>query len=94
MARPHSFIKGSFYGEAALSLLVLMGLALPFTPLPGDRLTRIAVEFRTPAMREPAHFSTLTKRSFCLALAATLNYGDPQQGDFTRIACGHTPKTG
>lgn len=90
MAHANSPSKGTFYGEAILSLLVLTGLALPFIPLPGDHLTRIAVEFRTPAMSESAHFSARTKRSICLALAAAMSFGDPRQDVFTRIDCGST----
>jgi hypothetical protein len=88
MAHANFRSKGSFYGEAVLSLFVLTGLALPFIPLPGDHLTRIAVEFRTPTMSESARFSARTKRSICLALEATMSFGDPRQGEFTRIDCG------
>ena len=90
MAQENTPSQGSFYGEAVVSLLVLIGLALPFVPVPGDRPTRILVEYRTPAMSEPIHFAARTKRSICAALAATLSYGNPRQADFTRVDCGAT----
>ena len=93
MAEENTLSQGSFYGEAVVSLLVLIGLALPFVPLPGDKPTRIVVEYRTPAMTEPIHFAARTKRSICAALATTLSYGDPRQDDFTRVDCAAAAAT-
>ncbi len=89
MAGRNTIAPGLDFRVAAGSLLVLFGLALPFLPVPGDRITRIAVEFRTADMAQPASFSARTKSSICRTLAAAMAYEDPASGGFTRIDCGH-----
>jgi hypothetical protein len=73
---------------AAASLLGFLGLALPFIPVPGDRITPIAVEFRTADMATPASFTASTRTSICVVLAASMAYEDPASGGYTRIDCG------
>ena len=89
MARGNSIATGLDFRIAAGSLLILLGLGLPFLPVPGDRVTKIAVQFRTAEMAQPAGFTARTKSSICRALAAALAYEDPAGGGYTRIACGH-----
>jgi hypothetical protein len=74
--------------SAATSLLVFFGLALPFIPIPGDRITPIAVQFRTTDMAAPARFTASTTTSICVVLAASMAYEDPASGNYTRIDCG------
>jgi len=73
---------------AAGSLLVFLGLALPFIPVAGDRITPIAVQFRTADMAAPASFTASTTKSICKLLAASMAYEDPASGGYTRIDCG------
>lgn len=73
--------------ELALSLLVFLGLALPFMPLPGDARTHAEVRFHTSDMSEPRSFAASTTRSVCSVLAAALDYDDPATGNFTTITC-------
>ena len=88
MTRGNSISSGFDYRLAAGSLLVLFGLALPFIPLPGDHITRIAIKFRTEARAEPRSFTADTSANICTVLAAALAYDDPTSGGFTRIDCG------
>jgi hypothetical protein len=74
-------------GDIVLSLLVVLGLALPFLPLPGDMGTRMEVRFRAPGMEAPRSFGVNTTMSACAVLARSLEYDDPATGHFTRIAC-------
>jgi hypothetical protein len=88
MTRGNSIATGFDGRLAAGSLLVFLGLALPFIPIPGDRTTGIVVQFRTAGMAEPASFAASTTSSICHALAASMAYEDPASGGFTRIDCG------
>lgn len=88
MRRGNSIATGFDGRMAAGSLLVFFGLALPFIPLPGDRITRIGVQFRTAEMAAPASFTARTTGNICQALAASMAYEDPAGGSFTRIDCG------
>ena len=74
-------------GDLALSLVMVLGLALPFVPLPGDMGTRMGVEFRAPGMAAPRSFHVTTTLSACVVLARALAYDDAATGNFTRIAC-------
>ncbi len=74
--------------DAAFSALILFGLALPFLPWPGDRMTRIAVKFQTGEMQTPENFTTRTTHTICTALSAALSYTDPASGEYIRIDCG------
>jgi len=73
--------------EFAWVALILVGLALPLLPIPGDALARMDVQFQRPGMSAPHAFSTRTLLSACSILAATLAFEDPKTGDFTRISC-------
>ena len=85
--------KRSVRRDAALSALILFGLAAPFLPLPGDRMTRIAVRFQTGDMPAPENFTTRTTHSICTALSAALSYSDPSTGEYVRIDCGRRGST-
>ncbi len=74
-------------GDLVLSLVMLLGLALPFVPLPGDMGTRMEVQFRAPGMTAPRSFHVTTTLSACVVLARALAYDDAATGNFTRIAC-------
>ena len=88
MARTSSSEKGLDYRGAALSFVVMLGLAVPFIPVPGDHVNRIAVQFQTGAMATPASFTARTKNSICRVLAIVLAYENPTEGGYTRIVCG------
>ena len=88
MRRGNSIPTGLDCRVAAGSLLVFLGLALPFIPVPGDRITRVVVQFRTADMTAPARFTARTKSSTCKVLAAAMAYEDPASGGYTRIDCG------
>ena len=79
--------KWSNARDIALSLLVLLGLALPFLPVPGDGTTRMHVLFHTDAMNHPRDFSVTTTRSVCELMAAALAFENRQAGTYTRISC-------
>jgi len=74
-------------GEIALSLAVLLGLALPLMPIPGDAPAHMEVRFRAAGARATHAFATRTMWSACTVLAAALTYEDPTTGTFTRITC-------
>jgi hypothetical protein len=74
--------------EATLGLLVLIGLALPFVPVPGEHVTRIAVRFQTADMRQPSSFITHTSSNICYVLSTILSYQDPGSGEFVQVNCG------
>jgi len=80
-------IKWSNGRDIAISLAVLVALALPFMPVPGDHMTRMEVRFNTGAAA-PRAFNTRTLHSICTVAAAALAYEDPQTGQYTRITCG------
>lgn len=74
--------------DLLVGALLLIPLALPFLPVPGDGAARMKVHFRTAAMAQPRHFSTETSRSTCAIMAAALTYENPATGEYTRVACG------
>ena len=90
MMRGNSIATNLDYRSAAKSLLVFVGLALPFIPVPGDRITPIAVQFRTVDMAAPTSFTARTTTSICVVLAAAMAYEDPASGAYTRIDCGRS----
>ena len=73
--------------DIAISLLVLLALALPFMPVPGDHMTRMEVRFNARGMSAPHAFTTRTLHSVCAVMATGLAYEDPETGDYTRISC-------
>lgn len=80
--------KWSTARTVAVSLPVVLGLALPFLPVPGDGATRMHVRFHTPGMAAPRAFSAATTRSICTVMAAALSFENRQAGTYTRITCG------
>ncbi|MGA3306540.1 MAG: hypothetical protein ABSC26_11145 [Stellaceae bacterium] len=80
-------IKWSNGRDIAVSLLILLGLAVPFVPVPGDRMTQMEVRFHTRGMAAPQAFSTRTDHSICAVMSSALAFEDPQTGEYTRISC-------
>ena len=74
--------------DLLLGTLVLIPLALPFMPVPGDGAAHMKVHFRTAAMATPHYFATETSRSTCAIMAAALTYENPATGEYTHVACG------
>jgi hypothetical protein len=74
--------------EACLAFVVVLGLALPFLPIPGEHPTRIAVRFRTSEMPRPGSFVVETSSSICYVLSSLLSYHDRVTGQFVQINCG------
>jgi len=73
--------------DIVLSLVVAMGLAIPFVPTPWDGEARMDVEFLADGMVEPHAFSASTSRSNCSIMATSLAYEDRETGKFTHITC-------
>jgi hypothetical protein len=73
--------------EIGMLLLVLIGLALPILPLPGDAMSRMDVQFRLDGMRHNHSFGTRLPRSVCAVIATTLAFKDTASGAFTDITC-------
>lgn len=74
--------------ERALLTLAFIGLAAPLMPVPGDHPARIAVQFRRAGMAAPQRFAARTEASICAIMRASLSFGDPAKGGFTRVDCG------
>ena len=74
--------------DMVVAALLLLLLALPFLPIPGDGTAHMRVHFRTGQMAHPRAFTTETSRSVCTVMAAALTYEDPSTGEYTRVACG------
>ena len=74
--------------EATLALVVAIGLALPFVPVPGEHTTRIAVRFQTANMPRPGSFIVHTSSNICYVLSALLSYQDLASGAFVQVNCG------
>jgi len=81
-------VKWSSGRDIAVSLFILLGLAVPFVPVPGDRETQMEVRFHTRGMAAPHVFSTQTQHSICTVMSTALAYEDPRTGEYTRIDCG------
>jgi hypothetical protein len=73
--------------DYALSLAILLSLALPLVPVPHDSGARMQVRFHSPGMEQPRDFSAKTTQRVCSIMAITLAYDDPKTGNFTRISC-------
>jgi hypothetical protein len=73
--------------EVAISLIILLGLSVPFLPVPGDYMTRMEVRFYARGMATPHAFTARTLHNICTVMAAALAYEDPQTGQYTRITC-------
>lgn len=76
------------YRDAALSLLILLGLAAPFMPLTDDHLTPMAVYVQDPDGAVARSFTTRTTTTICRVVAAAMSYDDPADGSYRRIDCG------
>lgn len=73
--------------EIGTLLLVMLGLALPLMPIPGDAMSRMEVQFRTEGMWHSHSFATRLPHSICAVMATVLAYDDPKSGAFTSITC-------
>jgi hypothetical protein len=73
--------------DMVLAALLLLILALPFLPIPGDGTAQMQVHFRTSQMTDSRAFTTETSRSVCTVMAAALTYEDPHTGEYTHVAC-------
>jgi hypothetical protein len=80
-------VKWSSGRDIAVSLLILLGLAIPFVPVPGDRMTQMEVRFHTHGMNGTHSFSTQTDHSICAVMSSALAFEDPKTGEYTRISC-------
>lgn len=74
--------------EAGLALIVAIGLALPFAPIPREHSIRIAVRFWSRDMARPASFIVHTSSNICYVLSRLVSYRDPETGEFVQIDCG------
>ncbi len=88
MAAHRPILNGTDWRDLAFAVVVLLGLALPFIPVPGDRMTRIAVRFQTTGMNAPGNFTTRTTRSICSILSAVMSYEDREAGEYLKVDCG------
>jgi hypothetical protein len=70
-----------------VALGVLLVLALPLMPIPGDSRAVMEVSFHAPGMTAPRTFHAHTTVSACTAMASTLAYEDRATGNFTRVTC-------
>ena len=80
-------VKWSSGRDIAVSLFILLGLAVPFVPVPGDHETLMEVRFHTSGMAKPHVFSAQTQHSICAVMSSALAYEDPRTGEYTRIRC-------
>ncbi len=83
----HSPPHGASRADLAVALGVLLVLALPLVPIPGDSRAVIEVSFHAPGMTAPRDFHAHTTASACAVMASALAYDDPATGNFTRITC-------
>jgi len=74
-------------GDRLVPLAVLLVLALPLVPIPGDSRAMMQVSFRAAGMTAPRAFHAPTMASACGVMARALAYDDPATGNFTRITC-------
>ena len=73
--------------EWAATVLVVLGLALPAVPLPGDTMSRMAVQFRTEGMSRSRSVAAHLPKSVCTVLAATLARPATASGAYTAVTC-------
>jgi hypothetical protein len=73
--------------ERLLATAIVMGLALPFIPVPGDGMAHMKAVRRDEATTQPVKVATQAPRSVCAVLAFSLAYEDPETGAYTRVAC-------
>ena len=73
--------------DIALSLVLLLGLALPFLPLPGRAPAQMHVRFQVGGMSAPRTFKASTTLTDCRLLANALAYDHRDSGAYVRITC-------
>ena len=73
--------------ERLLGTLVVASLALPFIPVPGDRMAQMRAVRRDETTAQPIKVTTEVPRSVCRVLAFSLAYEDPDTGAYTRVRC-------
>jgi len=73
--------------ECLLATAIVMGLALPFIPVPGDGMAHMKAVRRDEATTQPVKVATQAPRSVCAVLAFSLAYENPETGAYTRVAC-------
>lgn len=73
--------------ERLAAVLVVLGLALPFVPVPGDGVARMNIAHRSETALKSAQFTTQAPLSVCMVLAYSLDYENPETGGYTHIAC-------
>jgi len=73
--------------ERLLATAIVMGLALPFIPVPGDGMAHMKAVRRDEATTQPVKVATQAPRSVCAVLAFSLAYENLETGAYTRVAC-------
>ncbi len=73
--------------ERLLATTIVVSLALPFIPVPGDGMAHMKAVRRDEAATQPVKVTTQAPRSVCEVLAFSLAYENPETGAYTRIAC-------
>jgi hypothetical protein len=73
--------------DVILGAALLVLLALPFVPVPGDHDTLMRVHFRAGEGAKLHAFSLPTSESVCTVVQAAIDDNDPQTGAFTRVSC-------
>lgn len=73
--------------ERLTAILVVLGLALPFVPVPGDGVARMNIAHRSETALKPAKVTTQAPLSACKVLAYSLDYENLETGGYTHIAC-------
>jgi hypothetical protein len=73
--------------ERVTATMIVVGLALPFIPVPGDGMARMKAVRLDEATTHPVKVTTQAPRSVCEVLAFSLAYENPETGAYTRVAC-------
>lgn len=71
--------------ERLLATAIVVSLALPFIPVPGDGMAHMRAVRRDEATT--VKVTTQAPRSVCEVLAFSLAYENPETGAYTRVAC-------
>jgi hypothetical protein len=78
-------LKFPGHRDILVSLIILLVLALPFLPLPGDYMTQMEVRLHTHGDEHAFNMHTLY--NVCAVMETTLAFEDPGTGEYTRIRC-------
>jgi hypothetical protein len=73
--------------ERLVATMIVIGLALPFVPVPGDGMAHMKAVRREEAGMHPVKVDTQAPKSVCKVLAFSLAYENPETGAYTRVAC-------